>query len=590
MVVPPNLGRPLESPRALDILPESIVPDYFVVTAVDAPLGFTGPSSVAPTETQENGHFVPVPDRWRIGFPDWDRYDKGHPAQDDYPYQVGHWWDPYNLNVLKGDYPVIGQHTFMNLTATSLTNIDYREVPTATSPFESTANPGQRDFFGHPGQLLANEFLILDFDLFHGDAAFKPADWRIHLTPIFNVSSLNVNELSIVNPDVGKGTSRGRTFLSLEEWFVETKLADLGPDYDFISVRAGSQPFVSDFRGFLFSDINRAIRLFGDLDSNREQFNVAYFIQQEKDTNSTLNDTFSNRHQQILLANYYLQDFLFPGYTAQFSVNFDNDEPSIKFNRNGVLVRPDPDGVFQPHHVEAAYLGWAGDGHINHFNVTHQVYWAVGHDSLNPLANQAQDINAWFAAGELSYDRDYTRFRVSGLYSSGDGNISNHHATGFDSIFDNPNFAGGQFSYWQREAIALNNVNLVQANSLIPDLRSSKIQGQANFVNPGLNLINFGVDLDLTPKLKWINNLNFLWFDKTNVLETFLFQSNIRRFIGEDASTGFEYRPFLNENVVALLGVSALIPGQGFDDIFAQFGHAHAETLFATFMKLKLTY
>ena len=35
---------------------------------------------------------------------------------DDYPGVKGAWWDPYNQNVLKGDYPIIGQHTFLNLT------------------------------------------------------------------------------------------------------------------------------------------------------------------------------------------------------------------------------------------------------------------------------------------------------------------------------------------------------------------------------------------------------------------------------------------------------------------------------------------
>ena len=53
------------------------------------------------------------------------------------------------------------------------------------------------------------------------------------------------------------GTARTRADYALEEWFFETKLADLSPNYDFVSVRAGSQPFVSDFRGFIFADTNR---------------------------------------------------------------------------------------------------------------------------------------------------------------------------------------------------------------------------------------------------------------------------------------------------------------------------------------------
>src|SRR5207245_282324 len=105
------------------------------------------------------------------------------------------------------------------------------------------------------------------------------------------------------------------------------------------------------------------------------------------------------------------------------------------------------------------------------------------------------------------------------------------------------NFAGGRFSYWQHEPIRLFGVNLKNSGSLLPDLRSSKIQGQTNFNNPGLVLFNLGVDFDITPKLKMINNVNWLWFESTKVLETFTFDAGIDNHIGCDLSTGFEYRP-----------------------------------------------
>ncbi len=84
---------------------------------MDAPLGFTGPSSIVPREGQTSSHFVPIEDRWRIGLPEWDRYGLNHPPLDDYPYKLGRKHDPYHQNVLKGDYPIIGQHTFLNITA-----------------------------------------------------------------------------------------------------------------------------------------------------------------------------------------------------------------------------------------------------------------------------------------------------------------------------------------------------------------------------------------------------------------------------------------------------------------------------------------
>ncbi len=590
---PPSPGllrRPLESapPTPLDEGPLPSLRDEPFQIDVGVPPGFTGPSGIAPLELQQDGHFVPAEDRWRIGMPEWDRYDKDHPPLDDYPYDVGHWWDPFHQNVFKGDYPILGQHTFLELSASSQALFETRTLPTATTPFESTANPGQKEFFGKPNQFLYFHTFTASIDLFHGDAAFKPVDWRVKITPASNINYLAVEELAVVSPDVRKGTTRGRTFSTLQEYFVEKKLADLSPDYDFVSVRAGSQPFVSDFRGFIFSDTNRAVRIFGTRDANRDQFNLAYFVQAEKDTNSMLN-TFNDRQQQVLIANYYHQDFIWPGYTLQGSVHYNHDRPSFKFDNNGFLVRPDPVGVFQPHGLDVVYLGFAGDGHINRFNITHAFYWALGRDSLNPLAGCGQDINAQMAAIELSYDRDWARFRTSFFWSSGDGNPNNKHATGFDSILDNPNFAGGQFSFLQRQAIPLFGVNLVNRFSLIPDLRASKIQGQSNFVNPGLQLFNLGVDFDLTPKLKLINNYNLEWFDKTASLETFVFQGNIRRFIGADLSTGLEYRPLLSNNVIVTAGVATLIPGDGFRDLYDRFHHV-VPALVSGFVQINLLF
>jgi hypothetical protein len=300
-------------------------------------------------------------------------------------------------------------------------------------------------------------------------------------------------------------------------------------------------------------------------------------------------NTFNDRRQNLVFANWYHQDFLFPGYTAQFSLTYNNDPRSFKFDNNRFLVRPDPVGAFQPHEIDVGYFGWAGDGHVGRYNLTHQFYWAFGRDSLNPLANQAQTINAQMFAIEGSYDRDWIRFRASFFWSSGDHNINNSHATGFDSILDAPNFAGGPFSYWNRQQIPLFGVNLVQRLSLIPDLRSSKIQGQSNFVNPGLLLPTLGADIDLTPKLKIFNNMNVLWFDQTNVLEHFLFDGRIDRFIGFDLSSGFEYRPFLNEHAVVFLGMSILLPGQGFRDLYNHFSD-RVDPLLAAFMNVNFAF
>jgi hypothetical protein len=58
-------------------------------------------------------------------------------------------------------------------------------------------------------------------------------------------------------------------------------------------VRGRLQPFSSDFRGFLFQDNQLGVRLFGNRDNNRYQYNLAASWRIEKDTNSGLNDVAS---------------------------------------------------------------------------------------------------------------------------------------------------------------------------------------------------------------------------------------------------------------------------------------------------------
>jgi hypothetical protein len=564
-----------------------VEPATFTGTLVDPPSGFSGRTSVVPS-VGANADFVPVEDRWRIGFPDWDRYDRGHPLLDQYPYVLGRWFDPYAQNVLKGDYPIIGQHTFFNLTVSALSIFEARQLPTATTPFESTVRPFEEEFFGQPDQFFSSNFLAVSGDLFHGDASFKPVDWRVKATGVFNFNRLAVDELAVVNPDVRKGVSRSRTWFALQEMFGEVKLADLSAEYDFVSARAGIQPFVSDFRGFIYADTNLMVRAFGTRRGNREQFNLVWTEQLEKETISGLN-TFDDRHQNVTIANYYVQDFIFPGYTASASVHYNDDQPSVRYDRNKFLVRPDPTGIFQPHRVQTAYLGLAGDGHIGRYNISHAFYWVLGRDSKNPIANREQDVSAQFAAVELSYDRDWARFRTSFLYSSGDGDPNNSRATGFDAILPNQNFAGGEFSYFQRQGIPLFGVNVANRSTLIPNLRSSQIQGQANYVNPGLFLVNAGADFDLTPKLRSINNCNFLWFDKTRVVETFLFQNKVDRDIGTDLSTGVEYRPLLNNNIIFVGGAAVFFPASGFRAIYDRL-RGEVPPLASVFVELNLVY
>jgi hypothetical protein len=513
--------------------------------------------SKIPTQSQidefERSNFIPIRDRWRIGY-------------------AGGLLNPYSQNLLKGDYPVIGQDIFFSFTGVSDSLFEARKLPTPQGVSRERA--GNAEFFGQGRQLFFNQNFVASFELFKGSTGFKPRDWAVRVTPVFNVNYLNVEERNAVKLDVREGTTRTDGQIALQEAFVEKRLVDISRNFDFISVRAGIQGFTSDFRGFIFSDNEPGIRFFGNYDNNRYQWNVAYFNFLEKDTNSQLN-SFERRHRQVVVANLYRQDFIWQGYTAQLSFHLDRDDAGTgdtngrQYDTNGFLVRPANVGDVRPHNVRSYYLGWAGDGHIGRLNLSHAVYQVFGDVTHDSIAGRPVSINAHMAAAELSYDIDWLRPKVSFFYGSGDRNPTDGTARGFDSILDNVNFAGSGFSFFNRQGIGLTQtgINLTNRSSLLNDFRSSKTQGQAQFVNPGVIVANAGLDAELTPKLKAILNFNYLWFAATEPLQYVLHQPKVRSTIGADYSLGLIYRPLLNQNIVLSGGLAYFTPGNGFKDI-----------------------
>lgn len=544
----------------------------------------------------ENQVFQPKPYRWdeSLGGLSGSTSDQENQPYHRYtglevPYVFGHWYDPFNRNTLKADRPIFGR-TFFEFTGASITAADARRLPLTSG--QSQASPNEPGFFGKGGQVLIAQTFRTTGDLFHGDTtSFRPVDWRVRVTMGGNLNYLDTRENQVVSPDVRFGTTRFDTHVGLQEAFGEVKLADLGPNYDFINIRAGIQQFVSDFRGFIFADEQPGVRIFGNLKSNRIQYNLAGFDLLEKNSNSGLN-SFARRGREVAIANVYVQDAFFKGYTAQLNYEFVRDNGRIHYDDNGFLVRPAPIGVIYKngqivrHRLDTHYVGFTGDGHIGSINITNAIYDAFGTDTYNPIAGKRQYIDAQFAALELSKDYSYMRYRTSFLYASGDDSPEDGRSRGFSSIVDAEAFAGGEFSFFNREGIRLTGtgVALTSNDSFLPDLRSSKDEGQSNFVNPGLYLYNVGADAKLTQTLKLVGNVNFLQFARTQTLIFLLQQNGIHRTIGTDASIGATYRPFLSDNVVLSGGAAVLVPGLGLRNFYT------AQTLFSVFATIKFVF
>jgi hypothetical protein len=550
----------------------------------------------------------PVPDRWNVGFEPWRRYTSGDTDEMPYFHSDPDFWHYYRQSTLKGDLPVSGQDIFLRLTASAAFVAEDRKLPVPSG--DSAASSGSFNFYGASGSQLFTSDLAFEVDLFKGDTVFKPVDWLIHIKPVFDFNYVSFRETGQVSPnpggspssdsgtppnnsgvtnpgDVGsllgglapaqgslagtKATTRDKAYFSLQEAYVEKHIADLSSNYDFSAIEIGNQTFNSDFRGFVFNDTNLGARFFGNYDDNRWQYNLALFDLREKDTNSGLN-TFQSRGQMVAVANVYREDTFVQGYTTELSLLASFDQPDTHYDTNGFLVRPSPLGDVRPHRVDSYYLGWTGDGHLGRWNVSDALYVVTGRDEFNGLAGRPVDILAGMAAIELSYDRDWIRYKASFFFASGDHDPQGGKATGFDSIADNTNFTGGPFSYWVRQSFNLGgtDVPLKQRFSLLPDLRAGgNFEGQANFVNPGLILDGVGAEADLTPKLRAFANANYLWFDATEPLKTVLMTNQAGRNIGFDLSLGVQWRPFLISNVVISAGCGVLLPGSGYRDIYS---------------------
>ena len=544
---PPPEGR--RRPGQVETLPPAEPPQHNP-GAVSAP-----PPDAFPTDQ------IPIPDRWRL------------------IEAVGvhsRWFDPYNQNTLKGDRPIKGTRDwFFSLEAISDTVVEPRSFPLPVGS-QTTTRPGSNDNFGRADSFAASQTVILGVAVTKGSTAFRPPDIEARLTLAFDDNYAQVPEKRVLSVSPSNPPRRNDAFLGVQEAFVDYHIRNVSERYDFDSVRVGIQPFSNDFRGFLFQDNQLGVRFFGDRDNNRWQYNLAFFQRVEKDTNSGLNDvTQPLRNDQVFVANLYRQDLPFPGITSQVSVvyNRNREAKQIHHDDNGFSVRPALIGDERARDYDVVYLGYNADGHVGRLNLTASAYSATGQDRNSTFTNRPAHIQSWFAAVEPSYDFDWIRVRGSALYASGDRNPFDNKETGFDAIFENPQFAGADTSYWIRQSIPFigggRAVSVNSRNGVLNDLRASKEEGQSNFNNPGTILLGGGADFDLTPQVRLSANINHLAMVDTATERSLRNEGSIPDSLGWDYSASLIWRPKMTQNLVFRASAAVFDPGSGFHDLFA---------------------
>ena len=588
-----NDERALQDPPAEDPLPNTPTEEGrrrpgIPQSELEDPVSQVNPDAVrAPPPEAFPTDQIPVPDRWRL--------------IETLGVVKERWFDPYNQNTLKGDRPLciptpeeqakrreegrpkcrtprfLGldeDEWFFVVNAISDTVVEPRTFPIPVG-VQTTAEPGSNDVFGRNDSLVLSQSFIAGVALVKGSTAYMPPHVEYRLTLALNVNYVDVAERRVLFVEPSKGTSRLDYALGVQELFVDYHLRNVSDRYDFDSVRVGIQPFQLDFRGFLFNDQQLGIRLFGNRDNNRFQYNLMAIWRLEKDTNSGLNNVLqAPRKDWILAANLYRQDFPFVGLTSQASltVNVNRERGDIEVDDNGFPVRPALIGNLRARNYEVAYLGYSADGRIGRINLSASAYGALGWDRNNIFTGETGKIRSFFLAAEPSYDLNWMRFRGAFLFASGDGEPFDDKEGGFDAIFENPIFAGADTSYWIRQSIPFAGggraVSVNGRNGILNSLRSSKEQGQSNFNNPGTILLGAGADFDLTPEVRVSGNVNHLWFHKTAVLQALRGEGSIPREIGWDVSAAAIWRPELTQNIVFRASAAMLQPGAGFRDLF----------------------
>jgi hypothetical protein len=482
--------------------------------------------------------------------------------------------NPYATNnPVKGDRPLLdrpifGGNWFFSGTATSNTLLESRRVPVTAGANAPFLDPKQQRF--------ESQTASLDAVLYRGDTIFRPPDWQIRFTPIFNYSATRTDGQSVSTNSFGAQAA-----------FVEKHLRDSSANYDFDSVRVGVQGVNSDFRGFVLADQPLGVRFFGTRANDVYQYNLGWFRPLPK--NAARQNQFGAgiAANDILLANLYVQDLGRPGLSSEFVLIYDRNHTGG--TQIVAAATPGAPATFNDnshHNYDVAYLGYSADGHLGSFNLTASVYEILGVQEQSAFGIQNARVEAHFGAVELSRDFDWIRLRASGLYASGDSDPFDKTSHGFDAISQSALFAGADSSFFihQQLPLVLNQLALKVRDSLFPDLRATAAPGQSNYDNPGLRLVGLGVDLDLAPSLRLSVDANQLWFDNTAPLAAVLGRTLAGTSIGTDLGFDLFYRPLDSQNIILRLTAARLLAAAATRDLTG------GTAPFSAFFNLILTY
>jgi hypothetical protein len=458
-----------------------------------------------------------------------------------------HLWDTYNQNVIKGDFPLAEKwftetDVFQNFVFKERRNLDFSKVL-----------PDNK-FFSHNN--FEDENTVFGTEIRHNDDRFFPADFRFHIDG-------SVDWKNDVNAFEHGSEGHAQIF----DAFSDVQLHNFGSvNFNQMFLRGGIQNFKSDFHGLIFNDVGLGGRVFGNSLSNRLRYDFVVLKLFQKDAVSGFIDFSKPSQHTVMISRFTWEDFLVKGWNSEWSVHWNHDPRKIDGSDANQL------------NLDTYYVGTTLNGNLGRFIFNPAIYGVFGTaDHLIDGEKVTHDVRAWTSVLDLEYPIDFWKLRVGYVYESGENGGSNSHTdTGFDAISDAVTLFGGPISYWVGEDIKYGKGDFTRANSFDPSLRG--VNNQANYINPGLQLVNIGFDTTVTPRVTLSFNANWLYFNNigtyatNNVVAGVATTTTIKDHnAGVEENVFIRWKPFLrqiNDFVIIDTGFSVLQPLAGIKDAF----------------------
>lgn len=377
---------------------------------------------------------------------------------------------------------------------------------------------------------------------------FNPDKWKAHIKVGLH-TLLNPGNDALEDGMYRRVSHDIQGEIALEEAWVDIALTKN------TNIRAGIQEYNVDLIGTIYNDNDVGLRLHGTF---AEDIQWSIYAAQRFENNlvSDMNVLGDIRDQHILIGN--LQ-FNIGDTLVKPTLVYNHDrEGDHKYGRSGYDEK-----------IDAVYVGSTSYGPMGPFQVLLGMYGAFGIQDkvvlLGSVPLEDQDIMAYMGYADIAYPLLSGKLtpHLGILYISGDDDITDDDAEGFDSISDKVDVWGSKGIIIDDRISLPGGVTVVRNNSPYASLRDN--DDSSNFVNPGVFVTNIGLTFNPLKTLSIDTNASYFWFLEMEVLEA-LFDDELDDEIGLEWNMLANYT--INKNFTVFAACALFYPEKEVEKIF----------------------